>query len=68
MAAATQGNDVPNGDEKRAAIIAQQAAREMADEASGKTAPRPKPRSNWAASPNPPRRPRGWMAKRKPQP
>jgi hypothetical protein len=50
---------MPTREEKRASIIAQQAAREKADQAAGKATPPPKPRSNWAASPSPARRGRG---------
>ena len=40
-----------NREEKRARIIAAQAAREAADQAAGKVPPLAKPRANWAASP-----------------
>jgi len=42
---------VESREEKRARIIAAQAARDAADQASGKIPPPSKARSNWAASP-----------------
>ena len=44
-------------EDKRAKIIADQAARESADRAAGKLPPLPEPRTNWASPPPGKKRP-----------